>query len=82
VADADAAIWGTNAAKNEEAGAELAKTARKVLALQCDVGDEAAVDQPGGEGCGAANARCLPGALCRDGFSARPRGRWGRSRST
>ena len=43
-AGADIAIWGTNAAKNEEAWGELAKTGRRVLALQCDVGDEAAVD--------------------------------------
>jgi NAD(P)-dependent dehydrogenase (short-subunit alcohol dehydrogenase family) len=43
-AGADIAIWGTNAAKNAAAQAELAKTGRKVLALQCDVGDEAAVD--------------------------------------
>ena len=43
-AGSDIAIWGTNAAKNEEARAELAKTGRRVLALQCDVGDEAAVD--------------------------------------
>ena len=43
-AGADVAIWGTSAEKNAEAQAELAKTGRKVLALQCDVGDEAAVD--------------------------------------
>ena len=43
-AGADVAIWGTNAEKNAEAQAELAKTGRKVVALQCDVGDEAAVD--------------------------------------
>jgi hypothetical protein len=43
-AGADIAIWGTNAAKNEEARGELAKTGRRVLALQCDVGDEAGVD--------------------------------------
>jgi NAD(P)-dependent dehydrogenase (short-subunit alcohol dehydrogenase family) len=43
-AGADIAIWGTNAEKNAEARAELAKTGRKVVALQCDVGDEAAVD--------------------------------------
>jgi NAD(P)-dependent dehydrogenase (short-subunit alcohol dehydrogenase family) len=43
-AGADVAIWGTNAAKNEEAREELAKIGRRVLALQCDVGDEAAVD--------------------------------------
>ena len=43
-AGADVAIWGTNAEKNATAQAELAKTGRKVVALQCDVGDEAAVD--------------------------------------
>lgn len=43
-AGADVAIWGTNAAKNTAAQAELAKTGRKVLALQCDVSDEKAVD--------------------------------------
>ncbi len=43
-AGADVAIWGTNAEKNTEAQVELAKTGRKVLALQCDVGDEAAVE--------------------------------------
>jgi NAD(P)-dependent dehydrogenase (short-subunit alcohol dehydrogenase family) len=43
-AGADLAIWGTNAAKNASAKAELAKTGRKVIALECDVGDEAAVE--------------------------------------
>ena len=43
-AGADVAIWGTNAEKNAEARDALAKTGRRVLALQCDVGDEAAVD--------------------------------------
>jgi NAD(P)-dependent dehydrogenase (short-subunit alcohol dehydrogenase family) len=43
-AGADVVIWGTNAEKNAEAQAALAKSGRKVLALQCDVGDEAAVD--------------------------------------
>jgi NAD(P)-dependent dehydrogenase (short-subunit alcohol dehydrogenase family) len=43
-AGADVAIWGTSAAKNEAAKAALAKTGRRVLALQCDVSDEAAVD--------------------------------------
>jgi NAD(P)-dependent dehydrogenase (short-subunit alcohol dehydrogenase family) len=43
-AGADVAIWGTNAAKNEAAKAALAGTGRRVLALQCDVSDEAAVD--------------------------------------
>lgn len=42
-AGADVAIWGTNAAKNAAAKAELGKTGRRVLALECDVGDEAAV---------------------------------------
>ena len=42
-AGADVAIWGTNAAKNEAARAEIAKSGRRVLALECDVGDEAAV---------------------------------------
>ncbi len=44
-AGADVAIWGTNAAKNEMARGELAGTGRKVLALECDVGDEAAVER-------------------------------------
>ena len=43
-AGADIAIWGTNAKKNDAAKAALAVTGRKVVALQCDVGDEAAVD--------------------------------------
>ena len=43
-AGADIAIWGTNPAKNEAARAALAATGRRVLALTCDVGDEAAVD--------------------------------------
>ena len=44
-AGADIAIWGTNAAKNAAAQAELETSGRKVLALQCDVSDETAVDQ-------------------------------------
>ena len=44
-AGADVAIWGTNAAKNAAAKAELEKTGRQVLALEVDVGDEAAVAQ-------------------------------------
>ncbi len=43
-AGADIAIWGTNAAKNEAARASLAGTGRKILTVECDVGDEAAVD--------------------------------------
>ena len=39
-AGADIAIWGTNQAKNAAAAETLRKTGRKVLALECDVGDE------------------------------------------
>jgi hypothetical protein len=44
-AGADVAIWGTNPDKNAAATAELEGIGdRKVLALQCDVGDEAQVE--------------------------------------
>ena len=43
-AGADVAVWGTSAKKNGAALAQLEKTGRKILALQCDVGDEKAVD--------------------------------------
>src|SRR3984885_9580476 len=43
-AGADIAIWGTNAAKNAAAREKLETTGRKILALECDVGDEAAVE--------------------------------------
>ncbi|TMJ71892.1 MAG: SDR family oxidoreductase [Alphaproteobacteria bacterium] len=43
-AGADVAIWGTNAKKNAAAKSELAAGARKVVALECDVSDEKAVD--------------------------------------
>jgi NAD(P)-dependent dehydrogenase (short-subunit alcohol dehydrogenase family) len=43
-AGADIAIWGTNAAKNASAAEVLAATGRKIMTLQCDVGDEAAVE--------------------------------------
>lgn len=43
-AGADVAIWGTNEEKNAQARAELETTGRRVLALKCDVGDEAAVE--------------------------------------
>ncbi len=43
-AGADIAIWGTNASKNAAAQAELATTGRRILTLECDVGDEAAVE--------------------------------------
>jgi NAD(P)-dependent dehydrogenase (short-subunit alcohol dehydrogenase family) len=41
---ADVAIWGTNEAKNAAARAALEKTGRRVLALRCDVSDEAQVE--------------------------------------
>lgn len=43
-AGADIAIWGTNVAKNAAATETLRATGRKILALPCDVGDEAAVE--------------------------------------
>jgi NAD(P)-dependent dehydrogenase (short-subunit alcohol dehydrogenase family) len=43
-AGADIAIWGTNAQKNAAAKAELESTGRRVLALACEVGNEAAVE--------------------------------------
>jgi NAD(P)-dependent dehydrogenase (short-subunit alcohol dehydrogenase family) len=43
-AGADIAIWGTNPTKNATAKAKLDGTGRKVFALQCDVGDEQAVE--------------------------------------
>jgi len=43
-AGADIVIWGTNPAKNATAQAQLEKTGRRVLALICDVGEEAQVE--------------------------------------
>ncbi len=43
-AGADVAIWGTNPAKNASARTDLARTGRRVLALECDVSDEKAVE--------------------------------------
>lgn len=43
-AGADVAIWGTNAVKNAAAEARLRAHGRRVLTLECDVGDEAAVE--------------------------------------
>jgi hypothetical protein len=42
-AGAGVCVWGTNEEKNRAAEERLAKTGAKVLALRCDVGDEAAV---------------------------------------
>src|ERR1700744_428201 len=44
LAGADIAIWGTNATKNAAAAAGIAAAGRQVLALECDVGDETAVE--------------------------------------
>jgi NAD(P)-dependent dehydrogenase (short-subunit alcohol dehydrogenase family) len=43
-AGADVAIWGRNAGKNAAAATALERSGRRVLALECDVADEAAVD--------------------------------------
>ena len=43
-AGADVAIWGTNAHKNAAAKAQLGASGRAVLALECDVSDETAVE--------------------------------------
>lgn len=43
-AGADIAIWGTNAAKNDAAREEIAKAGGRVIALECDVGDEVVVE--------------------------------------
>lgn len=43
-AGAAVAIWGTNTAKNAAAEAQLQAHGGRVLALECDVGDEAAVE--------------------------------------
>jgi hypothetical protein len=43
-AGADVCIWGTNAAKNAAAQARLQAHGRRALALECDVGDERAVE--------------------------------------
>jgi NAD(P)-dependent dehydrogenase (short-subunit alcohol dehydrogenase family) len=43
-AGADVAIWGTSAAKNGAAKRDLSASGRKILALECDVSDEAAVE--------------------------------------
>ena len=43
-AGADVAIWGTNPAKNAAARARLEATGRRILALECDVGEEDQVE--------------------------------------
>ncbi len=45
VAGADVCIWGTNEAKNAEAKRRLEQHGRRVIALRCDVGEEAEVDR-------------------------------------
>jgi NAD(P)-dependent dehydrogenase (short-subunit alcohol dehydrogenase family) len=44
-AGSDIAIWGTSPAKNAAARAELADSGRRIVALECDVSDEAAVER-------------------------------------
>ena len=44
-AGASVCIWGTNDTKNASATEALARQGRPVLALQCDVSDEAAVER-------------------------------------
>ena len=44
-AGADICVWGSNADKNAAARATLAPHGTRVVALQCDVGDEAAVER-------------------------------------
>ena len=44
-AGADVCIWGTNPTRNAQAKAELDASGRRVLALECDVGEEAAVQR-------------------------------------
>ncbi len=44
-AGADVCIWGTNEEKNLAASKQLAKHGTRVLALRCDVSDEAAVER-------------------------------------
>ena len=44
-AGGDIAIWGTNAAKNAAAKEDLAPIGRHIVTLECDVGDEQAVEQ-------------------------------------
>jgi NAD(P)-dependent dehydrogenase (short-subunit alcohol dehydrogenase family) len=67
-AGADVAIWGTNAAKNAAAEAELAKTGRRVVVLACDVSDEKAVDAAFAETLGALGR--VDGCFANAGVSA------------
>ena len=50
---ADVAIWGTNEDKNRAALEQLERHGTKVLALKCDVGDEAQVESSFAETVGA-----------------------------
>ncbi len=43
-AGADVCVWGSNAEKTAQAGAQIERHGRRVLALACDVSDEAAVE--------------------------------------
>ncbi len=48
-AGADLCIWGTNRDKNESARRELESLGSRVIALECDVGDRAAVENTFGQ---------------------------------
>ncbi len=83
-AGAEVAIWGTSAAKNAAAREALSRSGRRVLALQCDVGEEAAVEAAFAEtlrvlgrvdGC-FANAGTYGGG--RTAFAAMPAAEWRR----
>jgi NAD(P)-dependent dehydrogenase (short-subunit alcohol dehydrogenase family) len=68
-AGADVAIWGTNEAKNAAAAERLRGHGRRVLALRCDVGDEAAVEAAFAETLGALGR--VDGCFANAGVSGR-----------
>jgi NAD(P)-dependent dehydrogenase (short-subunit alcohol dehydrogenase family) len=68
-AGADVAIWGTNPGKNAAAKAELGKSGRKIVALQCDVSDEKAVEAAFAETVGALGR--VDGCFANAGVSGR-----------
>ena len=68
-AGADVAIWGTNANKNAAAKSELSASGRNVLALECDVSDEKAVEAAFAETVGALGR--VDGCFANAGVSGR-----------
>ncbi len=83
-AGADVAIWGRSADKNEAARVRLEATGRRVLALQVDVGDSAAVDDAFARTLDALGrvdgvfANAGVGANHRAGFETMPNEEWDR----